>query len=81
MIWSAPQRAARARLQCEEVARCIALIEDGDLWRWRLPGARAFYAGLKARGLEYDANANPQIFDTLLGLRADALIAQVCSAA
>lgn len=66
------------RVQSEEVARCVAYIEDGDLWRWRLPGAKAFYAGLKALGLEYDANENPHIFDTLMRLRADELIEQVC---
>jgi len=30
--------------------RAVDLVEDGDLWRWRLPGSRAFYAAMDARG-------------------------------
>ena len=26
------------------------MIEDGDLWRWRIPGSREFYAGEPAPG-------------------------------
>ena len=54
----------------------IEFIEDGDLWRWVLPGAKAFYAGLTALNLEYDANKNPAIFDELLALSSEQLIAK-----
>jgi hypothetical protein len=60
-----------------EVTRMIDMIEDGDLWRWKLPGSDAFYAGLGALELEYDAAAHPSIFATLLGLDPDDLIQKV----
>jgi hypothetical protein len=49
-------------------------IEDGDLWSWKIPGSKAFYAGLSTAGLNYDARANPQIFDQLLALDPSKLI-------
>eukprot|EP00892_Ulva_mutabilis_P006431 jgi/Ulvmu1/415/UM001_0422.1 len=58
------------------IDQCFRFIEDGDLWRWRLPGAKAFYAGLKARNIEYDANKNPGVFEQLLQLQPDVLIAE-----
>ena len=35
----------------EGLRRAFAAIQDGDLWRWRLPGSRAFYAGLHSSGI------------------------------
>ena len=68
-------------VQDKYVDSMIRYIEDGDLWRWALPQAKAFYAGLTALNLEYDANKNPEIFDKLLGLTSEQLIAsvRVCS--
>lgn len=66
-------------MQDAEMSAMISYIEDGDLWRWRLPDAKAFYAGLRAQRLEYDANQNPGIFDELLELTCKMLIDQVHS--
>jgi len=52
-----------------------SLVQDVDLWRNALPGSSAFHAGLAALKLEYDANANPGIFDALAALDPDAVIA------
>jgi hypothetical protein len=67
------------RSQEPNVNEMFNYIEDGDLWRWRLPDGKAFYAGLAALGLDYDANQNPGIFDTLLTLSPDMLIQRVRS--
>jgi len=50
----------------ERAARVVALfevIEDGDLWRWEVPGSREAYAGLGAQGVEFDAEKNPALWD------------------
>lgn len=49
-------------------------IQDGDLWRWSLPGSREFYGGLAALALDYDVRSNPGIFDQLLALDPEELI-------
>eukprot|EP00884_Botryococcus_braunii_P018835 jgi/Botrbrau1/5635/Bobra.55_1s0024.1 len=59
----------------ESVARMVEMVEDGDLWVWRVAGSDAFYAGLGSLKLELDASQNPGIFDTLLALDPDHLIA------
>ena len=56
------------------MAMMFAYVEDGDLWRWRLPNAKKFYAGLSALQLHYDANENSSIFDKLLSLTCQQLI-------
>ncbi len=61
---------------------CVAVVwcryvEDGDLWRWQVPGSKEFYSGLLLLSLEYDVNKNPGIFDTLLHLDPDDLISKV----
>ena len=33
------------------LARAFAAIQDGDLWHWRLPDSKAFYAGLHSSGI------------------------------
>ncbi|CAG9461374.1 unnamed protein product [Pedinophyceae sp. YPF-701] len=59
----------------ETVAAMIRYIEDGDLWRWALAESKPFYAGLRAKGIEYDANKDPGVFETLLRLDPGELIA------
>jgi hypothetical protein len=61
-----------------QLRRLVDVVEDGDLWRWGLSGSKEFYAALKAANLEYDANANPSIFDALLALDIDAMVARGC---
>jgi hypothetical protein len=53
------------------------MVEDADLWRWALPGSKAFHAGLSARKLEYNCIINPGIWEQLLALDPDAVIAEV----
>lgn len=65
------------QVQDPELNQCFKFIEDGDLWRWQIPGAKAFYAGLRARGIEYHAVKNPSVFDQLLSLQPDVLVAEV----
>ena len=55
----------------------FAYIEDADLWRWRLPDSKAFHAGFTSLGMEWDANANPAVFDQLLRLQPADIIEQV----
>jgi hypothetical protein len=43
--------------------RLFEYIEDADLWRWALPDSKAFSSGLKDLDIEYDARANPGVFD------------------
>lgn len=59
------------------IDQCFKFIEDGDLWRWQLPGGKAFYAGLHARNIEFDAVKNPGVFDQLMSLQPDALVKEV----
>jgi len=57
-------------------ARMVAFVEDGDLWRWKVAGSKAFYAYLKTLDLEFDAVKNPGIFDQLLGIDVKHAIAE-----
>jgi hypothetical protein len=63
-------------VQDVDVLEAITLVEDGDLWRWQLPGSKAFYAALRDTCLEYDVNKNPAVFDTLLQLSTAKMISQ-----
>ncbi len=54
----------------------FAHIEDGDLWAWRIPGSKEFYAGLTSANLNFNARTNPEIFDQLLALDPSKLIEQ-----
>lgn len=47
---------------------------QNDLWLHALPHSKAFSAGLGDMKLEYNANANPGLWDALLALDADAVI-------
>lgn len=53
---SAEERGAR-------IVRLFELVEDGDLWRWEVPGSRESYAGLGAQGTEFDAEKNPRLWE------------------
>ncbi|XP_057804138.1 uncharacterized protein LOC131019583 isoform X2 [Salvia miltiorrhiza] len=58
------------------VRRLFEYIEDGDLWRWRLPNSKAFSSGLKDLNLEFDVTLNPSMFQQLLSLELDSVISQ-----
>ncbi|KAH1152375.1 hypothetical protein GYH30_045719 [Glycine max] len=58
----------------ERVRKLFLYIEDGDLWRWRLPNSKAFRSGLKDLDIEFDARKNPSLFDQLLSLDLDNVI-------
>jgi hypothetical protein len=66
-------------LQDADLEAKFACIEDADLWRWVLPDSRAFHVGLASMHLEYDANANPAIFSTLMALTHTAIVERVRS--
>ncbi len=53
------------------------MVEDGDLWRWKVPGSREFHAGMRALNMEYDCRANPSVFDQLLALDVDTVVQKV----
>ncbi|KAK7380128.1 hypothetical protein VNO78_32557 [Psophocarpus tetragonolobus] len=60
----------------ERVRQLFLYIEDGDLWRWRLPNSKAFRSGLKDLNIEFDARKNPTLFDQLLSLDLDNIISK-----
>ncbi|XP_061348021.1 uncharacterized protein LOC133293456 [Gastrolobium bilobum] len=60
----------------ERVRQLFQYIEDGDLWRWRLPNSKAFSSGLKDLNIEFDARKNPSLFDQLLSIDLDTVISQ-----
>lgn len=60
-----------------ELLRAYGYVQDGDLWTWALPGSRQFAAGLSALELQFDAGANPGIWDELLALDVDGVVAKV----
>ena len=46
----------------------FAYIQDRDLWRWEFPETKFFGAALAGRELDFDAEANPELFSQLLAL-------------
>lgn len=54
-------------------AAAFAAVQDGDLWKWELPGSRAFYAGLAAAAIDFAGG--PASLDTLAKLDFDATVA------
>ncbi|KAF8014601.1 hypothetical protein BT93_H0424 [Corymbia citriodora subsp. variegata] len=60
----------------ERMRRLFEYIEDGDLWRWRLPNSKAFSSGLKDSSIEFDVRLNPSLFQQLLSLDLEAVINQ-----
>jgi hypothetical protein len=59
------------------VLEAIKFVEDGDLWRWQLPGSKAFYAALRAQNVEFHANKNAAVFDTIAQLSTPSMVKQV----
>lgn len=57
------------------VDAAFAAVNDGDLWTWAIPTSRAFYAGLAAAGIDFDAAVNPRMFSRLASLDFDAVVA------
>lgn len=73
------QTVLQAKLGAEGAARVLRLydyIEDHDLWKHALPDSKEFSAGFAAMQLEFDASKNAVLWDTLLSLDADVLIAK-----
>lgn len=50
------------------VTAVYEFVQDADLWTWKLPGSRAFHAGLAAAGMEYDPNLNRSLWSDLLAI-------------
>ena len=57
-----------------QLRRAFDLIQDHDIWTYKLEGTKAFNAGLLELGIEYDANKNHELFQTLIGLNVDSVI-------
>ncbi|KAG5397090.1 hypothetical protein IGI04_018904 [Brassica rapa subsp. trilocularis] len=49
-------------------------IEDADIWKWELPGSKAFNSGIVDLGIEYDLNQNQTLFQKLLSLDHESVI-------
>lgn len=58
----------------ESVDKMVRMVEDGDLWRWKIADSKPFYAGLSATELNFDWTENPGIFDTLIALDVAAIV-------
>ncbi len=59
----------------------LSMVEDGDLWRWRLRHSRAFYAGLRKLQppLLMDASGDgaQEVFSRLQRLSVQDVVVQV----
>ncbi|XP_054776556.1 uncharacterized protein LOC129285038 isoform X1 [Prosopis cineraria] len=64
---------SKAKVRVELV---LKYIEDGDLHRWSLPSIRAFNIGLGEWRSKFNCLANPYMYEQLLELSADDLIAK-----
>jgi len=60
----------------ETVHKLFKFIEDGDLWRWKIPNSKAFSSGLKNLDIEFNVNANSKLFDQLLELDPEHVISR-----
>ncbi|XP_074275816.1 uncharacterized protein LOC141599638 [Silene latifolia] len=58
---------------CIEVL--LKYLEDGDLRQWKLPDIRAFTIGISEWRSKMNCITNPHMYDQLLGLKAEELIA------
>lgn len=58
----------------ESVDKMVRMVEDGDLWRWRIADSKPFYAGLNTIELNFNWLENPGIFDTLIALNVAAIV-------
>ncbi|KAG6538139.1 hypothetical protein ZIOFF_003250 [Zingiber officinale] len=47
----------------ERVQKLFEYIEDGDIWRWKLPHSKDFSSGLKDMNIEYNVNVNSALFE------------------
>ena len=52
----------------QDQRRLFDLVQDADLWKWKVKGSKEFYAGFASLKLELDATKNPGIFERLLNL-------------
>jgi hypothetical protein len=50
----------------ETVHKLFKFIEDGDLWRWKIPNSKAFSSGLKNLDIEFNVNSNSKLFDQVM---------------
>ncbi|GJM86449.1 hypothetical protein PR202_ga02309 [Eleusine coracana subsp. coracana] len=60
----------------ETVHKLFKFIEDGDLWRWKIPNSKAFSSGLKDLDIEFNVNTNCKLFDQLLKLDPEHVISR-----
>lgn len=60
----------------EAQQQLFGYIEDADLWRWALKDSKAFHAGFCGMGIEFDANQNRGVWDQLLSLSPDRVMAK-----
>lgn len=60
----------------EMVHKLFKFIEDGDLWRWTIPNSKAFSSGLKDLDIEFNVNANKNLFNQLLELDPEQVISR-----
>ncbi|WVZ74171.1 hypothetical protein U9M48_022385 [Paspalum notatum var. saurae] len=60
----------------ETVHKLYKFIEDGDLWRWKIPDSKAFSSGLKDLDIEFNVNENSTLFDQLLELDPEHVISR-----
>uniref|UniRef100_A0A0A9DZ58 DHHA1 domain-containing protein n=1 Tax=Arundo donax TaxID=35708 RepID=A0A0A9DZ58_ARUDO len=60
----------------EMVHKLFKYIEDGDLWRWKIPNSKAFSSGLKDLDIEFNVNSNYKLFDQLLELDLEDVISR-----
>ncbi|KAK1267919.1 hypothetical protein QJS04_geneDACA006476 [Acorus gramineus] len=68
---------------CDRMRKIVDYVEDGDLQRWALPDVKAFNTGIKEERERLNCVANPYLFDELMEMDADILIAKgnsyICS--
>ncbi|KAL6911744.1 hypothetical protein ACP4OV_000549 [Aristida adscensionis] len=60
----------------ETVNKLFKFIEDGDLWRWKIPNSKAFSSGLKDLDIEFNVNTNCKLFDQLLELDPEHVVSR-----
>lgn len=64
----------RERNDFKRMRRVFEYIEDADIWKWELPGSKAFNSGIVDLGIEYDLNQNQTLFQKLLSLDHESVI-------
>ncbi|XP_010535036.1 PREDICTED: uncharacterized protein LOC104810434 [Tarenaya hassleriana] len=68
------RESCREMTDLKRMRRVFEYIEDGDLWRWKLPESKPFYSGISDLNIEYNVNQNPSLFEQLLSLDLDNVI-------